>query len=187
MRTRSIGLTFVTLLAVVVSACGGTSGGSPAAKALKIGLVTDVGTLNDKSFNEASWNGTQDGATKIGAPAPPEHRDQEAGRLRPEHPDVRRPGLRRHRDRRASRLATRPSRPPRRTRRSSSSGSTSSSASPKDTYDKTCAGDALLPNYQGLVFAEAQAGYLAGVVAGTPHEDEASSALSAASTRSRPS
>jgi basic membrane protein A len=32
-----------------------------------------------------------------------------------------------------------------------------------------CAGDAatLLPNYQGLIFAEAQAGYLAGIVAGT--------------------
>ncbi len=33
----------------------------------------------------------------------------------------------------------------------------------------TCAGDAaeLLPNYQGLIFTESQAGYLAGIVAGT--------------------
>ena len=36
----------------------------------KIGLVTDVGTLDDKNFNEYSWIGAQWGATAIGAPAP---------------------------------------------------------------------------------------------------------------------
>ena len=36
----------------------------------KIGLVTDVGTLDDKNFNEYSWIGTQWGATAIGAPEP---------------------------------------------------------------------------------------------------------------------
>ena len=41
-----------------------------AARPLKIGLVTDVGTLNDKNFNQYSWEGTQDGATRIGAAAP---------------------------------------------------------------------------------------------------------------------
>ena len=55
---------------------------------------------------------------------------------------------------------------------SGSSGSTSQSASMRAAiYDGTftCAGDAaaLLPNYQGLIFSEAQAGYLAGIVAGT--------------------
>jgi basic membrane protein A len=48
----------------------GTSAAPGAASALKIGLVTDVGTLNDKNFNEYSWAGAQDGAAKNGAPAP---------------------------------------------------------------------------------------------------------------------
>ena len=37
---------------------------------LKIGLVTDVGTLDDKNFNEYSWLGAQEGAASIGAPSP---------------------------------------------------------------------------------------------------------------------
>jgi basic membrane protein A len=37
---------------------------------LKIGLVTDVGTLDDKNFNQFSWEGALLGATLIGAPAP---------------------------------------------------------------------------------------------------------------------
>jgi basic membrane protein A len=37
---------------------------------LKIGLVTDVGTLDDKNFNEFSWNGAVLGAQLIGAPEP---------------------------------------------------------------------------------------------------------------------
>jgi basic membrane protein A len=71
-------LALLTGAAIVVAACS-SAGASPSAapsaaasggSALKIGLVTDVGTLNDKSFNEYSWLGAQDGATKIGAPAP---------------------------------------------------------------------------------------------------------------------
>ncbi|MGH2512010.1 MAG: BMP family ABC transporter substrate-binding protein, partial [Candidatus Limnocylindrales bacterium] len=33
---------------------------------LKIGVVTDIGTLDDKGFNEYSYKGAQDGATAIG-------------------------------------------------------------------------------------------------------------------------
>jgi basic membrane protein A and related proteins len=36
----------------------------------KIGVVTDVGTLDDKNFNEYSWIGAQYGATAIGAADP---------------------------------------------------------------------------------------------------------------------
>ncbi len=96
MRNRSIGLTLFSGMAILVAACGGGSTPSPsastappasapastdpsgdasppasaAASDLKIGLVTDVGTLDDKNFNQYSWEGAQDGATKIGAPAP---------------------------------------------------------------------------------------------------------------------
>ncbi len=47
-----------------------SSGGVPDPTTLKIGMVTDIGQLEDKSFNEFSWKGVQDGAAAIGAPAP---------------------------------------------------------------------------------------------------------------------
>jgi len=68
MHTRLTGLGLLAALAVVVAACGG--GATPGPGSLKIGLVTDVGKLNDQNFNQYSWEGAQDGATKIGAPAP---------------------------------------------------------------------------------------------------------------------
>ena len=71
MRTRSAGLALLAGFAIVVSACSsGTASPAASGSALKIGLVTDVGTLNDKNFNQYSWEGAQAGATKIGAPAP---------------------------------------------------------------------------------------------------------------------
>ena len=56
-------LAFALLAVTIVAACGGgssgTSSASPtsSAKAIKIGLVTDVGGLNDKSFNQAANTG----------------------------------------------------------------------------------------------------------------------------------
>jgi basic membrane protein A len=62
-------LAFALLASTVIAACGGgatggpssspSASGSPAAsaKAVKIGLVTDVGGLNDKSFNAAANTG----------------------------------------------------------------------------------------------------------------------------------
>src|SRR5665811_2609460 len=38
--------------------------------ALKIGVVTDLGTLNDKGFNEYSYKGAVDAATALGATTP---------------------------------------------------------------------------------------------------------------------
>jgi basic membrane protein A len=103
MRNRSMGLSLLGGLALVVSACqGGASpapstastapstapsvaasattaasastaaSGSPAgsATALKIGVVTDVGTVDDKNFNQFSYEGAQKGAADVGAPAP---------------------------------------------------------------------------------------------------------------------
>jgi len=39
----------------------------PAAKALKVGLVTDVGKVDDKSFNQSAWEGVQQAAKDLGA------------------------------------------------------------------------------------------------------------------------
>lgn len=63
---RSIAL--VLLAGLVVSACGGVGlpgfGTGP-----KVGMVTDIGQLEDKSFNEFSWKGVQAGAAAIGGTA----------------------------------------------------------------------------------------------------------------------
>ncbi len=42
----------------------------PGSSELKIGLVTDVGTLDDRNFNQYSWEGALRGAATIGAPEP---------------------------------------------------------------------------------------------------------------------
>ena len=97
MHKRSLGLTLFGSLAIIVAACGTaatptpsaasqppastapTSGASttpsaPASQAassdLKIGVVTDIGTLNDKNYNEYSFKGAQEGAALIGAAEP---------------------------------------------------------------------------------------------------------------------
>jgi basic membrane protein A and related proteins len=45
-----------------------TSGAATGAK-LKVGLVTDVGRLNDKSFNQSSWEGVQQAQKELGVEA----------------------------------------------------------------------------------------------------------------------
>jgi basic membrane lipoprotein Med (substrate-binding protein (PBP1-ABC) superfamily) len=95
MRIRNTGLTLFAGLSIFVAACSSgtastapskapstapttapstapasqapsTAPGSQAPSGVKIGLVTDVGTLEDKSFNEASWIGAQAGAKTLG-------------------------------------------------------------------------------------------------------------------------
>lgn len=70
MRKQRFGLvaTF-SIAALVLGACQGTPGASGGTSSLKIGLVTDVGQLNDHNFNQYSWEGAQDGAAKVGATA----------------------------------------------------------------------------------------------------------------------
>jgi basic membrane protein A len=84
MRTRSLGLTLFAGAALIVSACGGGASPSPSSAAptdppasaeptpapteseptgltcdtaLKVGLVTDVGRINDKGFNQSAYEG----------------------------------------------------------------------------------------------------------------------------------
>lgn len=63
MRTRLfVVFTLALLLVIVISGCGGaTTGGK-----MKVGLVTDVGGVNDKSFNQSAWEGTQKAAKEFG-------------------------------------------------------------------------------------------------------------------------
>jgi basic membrane protein A len=64
MRKASFMVAVMALMVVGAAACT-----TAAPAGLKIGLVTDVGSLNDKSFNQFSWEGAQDGATRVGGTA----------------------------------------------------------------------------------------------------------------------
>jgi basic membrane protein A len=95
MRThrRFAGVATLMAISLVVASCQGSGGTIDVGKGLcrdkgdiaaatpepvtatgtsdaKIGLVTDVGTLDDKNFNEYSWLGAQQGAASIGAASP---------------------------------------------------------------------------------------------------------------------
>jgi basic membrane protein A and related proteins len=66
--------TFLVLLAMLLTACGGTTGGggttpttAPTAK-VTVGLVTDIGGLNDGGFNQFSYAGYEKARTQYGFP-----------------------------------------------------------------------------------------------------------------------
>jgi basic membrane lipoprotein Med (substrate-binding protein (PBP1-ABC) superfamily) len=50
-----------------VSAAPTSATGAATGKALRVGLVTDVGKIDDKSFNQSAWEGVQRAATELGA------------------------------------------------------------------------------------------------------------------------
>src|SRR5687768_5228104 len=140
---------------------------------LKIGVVTDVGQLEDKSFNQAAYEGGQAAAESVGADFDvivtqniSDYRqniqtfiDQgfnvivtvgfligtDTTIAAKENPDVTFIGV-------------------------DQGICVDAEGAPDPTF--ACAGDAatLLPNYQGIVFAEEQAGYLAGIVAASISE-----------------
>jgi basic membrane protein A len=62
---RAGAMTALVLLVVPVLAACGTEQPTAAPK-LKVGLVTDVGRLNDKSFNQSSWEGVQQAEKDLG-------------------------------------------------------------------------------------------------------------------------
>ncbi|MBI3913219.1 MAG: BMP family ABC transporter substrate-binding protein [Chloroflexi bacterium] len=54
----------LVVVALVIGACAPAP--APAAAKKKVGLVTDVGGVNDKSFNQSAWDGTQKAAKEFG-------------------------------------------------------------------------------------------------------------------------
>jgi basic membrane protein A and related proteins len=77
MQRRHAAFAILTVGVLALSACnGGTGSTAPSGSAgphsdLKIGVVTDVGTVNDKNFNEYTYVGAKEGAAAIGAAEPP--------------------------------------------------------------------------------------------------------------------
>jgi basic membrane protein A len=58
----------VLLATMLLAACGGGASDDCASEdVLCIGLVTDVGEVDDKSFNQSAWEGAQAAAEKFGA------------------------------------------------------------------------------------------------------------------------
>jgi basic membrane protein A len=66
-------MAIVVVSSLVLSACGGAEEtevpdvAPPEEAALKIGLVTDVGEIDDKSFNQSAWEGVQLSGEEFGA------------------------------------------------------------------------------------------------------------------------
>ncbi len=56
-------LALTIVLSLVLSACAGTGGTT---QEVKVGLVTDVGGVNDKSFNQSAWAGVQKAVKEFG-------------------------------------------------------------------------------------------------------------------------
>jgi len=55
-------LAVLLIAAFALSACGGAASSGK----LKVGLVTDTGGVNDKSFNQSAWEGVQKAANEFG-------------------------------------------------------------------------------------------------------------------------
>lgn len=55
----------ILIVSIILSACASTQ--QQASKcAVKVGYVSDVGKINDQSFNQAGWTGVQDAAKTLG-------------------------------------------------------------------------------------------------------------------------
>jgi basic membrane protein A len=136
---------------LVAAACGVIPGtGGPA---LKIGMVTDIGQLEDKSFNEFSWLGVQDGAKAVGGAA--------QVIVTKDIADYKQ-NIQQFVDQKYDIIVTVGF-------LIGSDTLKAAQANPTVQFfgiDQFVA-DPVPANYQGLLFNEAQAGYLAGIVAGT--------------------
>jgi basic membrane protein A len=146
---------------LVAAACGiipGTGSG------LKIGMVTDIGQLEDKSFNEFSWKGVQEGASAVGGAA--------QVIVTKDIADYKQ-NIQQFVDQKYDVIVTVGFLISSDTLKAAQANPTIQFLGvdqficvPADANDKACKGT-IPANYQGILFNEAQSGYLAGIVAGT--------------------
>ena len=160
-------------LALTMVATGVLAGGALALAQdgadLKIGLVTDVGTIDDRNFNQYSWEGAVAGAKAIGAPKPDYAISQQSVDIGPniqafvdqEYDIIVTIGFAAG----ADTIMAAKANPDIKFIGVDQAPCITEEGDPDDTF--TCAGDpaVLLPNFQGLNWREQQPGYLAGIVA----------------------
>jgi basic membrane protein A len=142
---------------------------------LKIGLVTDVGTIDDRNFNQYSWEGAQAGAAAVGASEPQFAISQTSADIKPniqafvdqQYDIIVTIGFAAGADTAVAAMAN----PGINFIGVDQGVCLTEEGEPDPTFG--CAGDAsvLLPNYQGLGWREQQPGYLAGIVAGSISKD----------------
>jgi basic membrane protein A len=169
MHKRSVALALMAIFVIALAGC------QPAAPAgLKIGLVTDVGQLNDKNFNQFSWEGAQDGASRVGGTA--------ASAVSAVSADIAR-NIQSFVDQHYDIIVTVGFAAGNDTAKAAKANPNikfigvdqsficlDAAGDPDPTF--TCPGDAktLLPNYMGIGWHEEQPGYLAGIIAGSLSE-----------------
>lgn len=54
---KKLMLLLVVVLAMTMAACSPSDNGGPTKRTYELALITDVGTIDDKSFNQGSWEG----------------------------------------------------------------------------------------------------------------------------------
>lgn len=67
MKKRMLSLLLCGILsATTLAGCGNSEGSATAADSLKVGMVTNSGTIDDKSFNQGTWEGIKRAGTELG-------------------------------------------------------------------------------------------------------------------------
>ncbi len=68
MKKKVISLVLSALMVTGLVGCGNNSGNSSNSgeSTLKVGMVTDTGTIDDKSFNQGTWEGIEEAANSFG-------------------------------------------------------------------------------------------------------------------------
>lgn len=67
MKKKAIALALTAIMATGLVGCGNSA--SSGANGLKVGMVTDAGTIDDKSFNQGTWEGIKESETELGIDA----------------------------------------------------------------------------------------------------------------------
>lgn len=70
MKRKFIALALTLVMATGLVACGSEGEKKEAKSDLKVGMVTDSGTIDDKSFNQGTWEGIVQAEKELGIQAP---------------------------------------------------------------------------------------------------------------------
>ncbi|MGL5381280.1 BMP family lipoprotein [Clostridium sp.] len=66
MKKRAIALALSALMLTGLVGCGSNENAATGDSSLKVGMVTDSGTIDDKSFNEGTWLGVTNATDELG-------------------------------------------------------------------------------------------------------------------------